>query len=91
VALPFTLKSIFLKAKEDLLWKLKFFTIQKYNLLPKKSSKKRNQNPSRYYYNSITNNLKFQHKPKIYIIFQKSSYDKIDLLLLLLLLLLLIT
>jgi len=87
VALPFTLKSIFLKAKEDLLWKLKFFTIQKYNLLPKKSSKKRNQNPSRYYYNSITNNLKFQHKPKIYIIFQKSSYNKIDLLLLLLLLL----
>jgi hypothetical protein len=44
--------------------------MQKYNL--QKKSSKRNQNPSRYYYNSITN-LKFQHKPK-YIIFQKSSY-----------------
>jgi hypothetical protein len=35
--------------------------MQIYNL-PKKPSK-RSQNPSRYYYNSITN-LKFQHKPK---------------------------
>jgi hypothetical protein len=63
-----------LKAKEEELWKLKSFTMQK-----KKSSKlssKRNQNPSRYY-NSITN-LKFQHKVKI------SSFEnphiKIDLL-----------
>jgi hypothetical protein len=31
-------------------------------LILKKSSKP-NQNPSRYYYNSVTN-LKFQHKPK---------------------------
>jgi hypothetical protein len=31
-ALPFTLKSMFLKAKEEL-WKLKYyFTMQKYNL-----------------------------------------------------------
>ncbi len=36
--------------------------MQKYNL-PKKSSK-RNQNPSKYYYNSILTNLKFQQKPK---------------------------
>jgi hypothetical protein len=36
-----------LKAKEEL-WKLKYFTMQKYNLLQKKSSK-RNQNPSRSY------------------------------------------
>jgi hypothetical protein len=37
VALPITLKSIS-KAKEEL-WKLNYFTMQKYNL-PKKSSKK---------------------------------------------------
>jgi hypothetical protein len=56
----FTLKSMYLKAKEEELWKLKYLTIQ--NILFKKSSK-RNQNPSRYY-NSMTI-LKFQHKPKI--------------------------
>jgi len=38
-----------------------------------KKSSKRNQNPSRNYYNSVTN-LKFQHKPKN-ISFQKSSYE----------------
>jgi len=38
-----------------------------------KKSSKRNQNPPKYYYNSIITNLKFQHKPK-YIIFQKPSY-----------------
>jgi hypothetical protein len=37
-----------------------------------KKFSKRNQNHSRYYYNSIITNLKFQHKPK-YLIFQKSS------------------
>jgi hypothetical protein len=31
VALPFTLKK-YLKAKEEELWKLKYFTMQKYNL-----------------------------------------------------------
>jgi hypothetical protein len=72
VALPFTLKKMDLKTKEEL-WKLKYFTIQKCNLHKKKSSK-RNQNPSRYY-NSRTN-LKFQHKPGKKIIFQKSSYKK---------------
>jgi hypothetical protein len=35
------------------------------NIIFKKSSK-RNQNPSRYYYDSITN-LKFQHKPKYHL------------------------
>jgi hypothetical protein len=59
-----------LKAKEEL-WKLKYFTMQRYNLQKKSST--RNPNPSRYYYNSIITNLKFQQKPK-YHIFQKSSY-----------------
>jgi hypothetical protein len=31
VALPFTLKSIYIKAKEEL-WKFKYFTMQKSNL-----------------------------------------------------------
>jgi hypothetical protein len=51
----------YLKAKEEL-WKLKYFTMQKYNL---QETSKRNQNPSRYY-NSIIN-LKFQHKPKYHL------------------------
>jgi hypothetical protein len=59
---------IYLKAKEEELWKFKYFTMQKCNL--QKKSSKRNQNPSRYHI-SITN-LKFQHKPNI--IFQKPSY-----------------
>jgi hypothetical protein len=54
----------YLKAKEEL-WKFKYFTMQKYNLQKKKSCK-RNQNPSRYYNNSITN-LEFQHKPKYHL------------------------
>jgi hypothetical protein len=53
----------YLKAKEEL-WKLKYFTMQKYNL--QKKSSKRNQNLSRYY-NSIKTNLKFQHKPKYHL------------------------
>jgi hypothetical protein len=53
----------YLKAKEEL-WKLKYFTMQKYNF-QKISSKKRNQNPSRDY-NSVTN-LKFQQKPKYHL------------------------
>jgi hypothetical protein len=67
-----------LNAKEEL-WKLKYFTIQKYNL--PKNPLKENQNPSRYY-NSIITNLKFQHKPKISSF--KNTHIKIDLLLLLL-------
>jgi hypothetical protein len=47
------------KAKEEL-WKLKYFTTQKYNLQknPLKETKILQDN-----YNSITD-LKFQHKPK---------------------------
>jgi len=67
------------KAKEEL-WKFKYFTMQKYNL-PQKNPSKRNQNPSRYYYNSvIITNLKFQHKPK-YISAFKNPHIKMDLLL----------
>jgi hypothetical protein len=73
MALPFTtLKKKYLKTKEEL-WKLKYFSMRKYNL--QKNSLKETLNPSRYYYNSLTN-LKFQQKPKN-IIFQKSSYKKI--------------
>jgi hypothetical protein len=36
----------YLKAKEEELWKLKYFTMQKYNF--QKNLLKRNQNPSRY-------------------------------------------
>jgi hypothetical protein len=43
-----------------------------------KKSSKRNQNPSRYYYNSVTN-LKFQHKPKLHL--SENPHTKIDLLL----------
>jgi len=56
-------------------------SISPYKNIVFKISSKRNQNPSRYY-NSIIANLKFQHKPKN-VIFQKTSYKKIDLLLLL--------
>jgi hypothetical protein len=52
--------------EEEELWKLKYFTMQKYNL-QKNPIKKKNQNPSRYYYNSIATNLKFQHKPKYHL------------------------
>jgi len=38
VALPFTLKSILGQAREEL-WKLKYFTMQKYNLLQKNALK----------------------------------------------------
>jgi hypothetical protein len=48
------------------------------NIIFKKKSSKRNQNPSRYH-NSNTN-LKFQHKPKYHL--SKILIQKIDLLLL---------
>jgi len=60
-ALPFTLKSI-LRQKKKNYGKTQIFHHAKNILIFKKSSKT-NQNPSRYY-NSITTNLKFQHKPK---------------------------
>jgi hypothetical protein len=57
------IKKKYFKAKEEL-WKLKYFTMPKYNL---QNILKKNQNPSRYYYNSIITNPKFQHKPKYYL------------------------
>jgi hypothetical protein len=67
------IKTKYLKAKEDLLWKLKYFTMQKY-YLSKQSLKRKPKYRSRYYYNSVTNlKFQFQHKQK-YIIFQKCSY-----------------
>jgi len=56
MALPFTLKW-YLKAKEEELWKLKYFTMQK--LQSSNNPLKETQNPS-IHYNSRTN-LKFQH------------------------------
>jgi hypothetical protein len=73
VALPFTLKK-YLKVKEEL-WKLKYISPCKNIIFKKINPLKQNQNPSRYYYNSITN-LKFQHKPKKYHLFKKSPYQK---------------
>jgi hypothetical protein len=67
---------MYLNAKEDL-WKLKYFTMQKYNL--QKKSSKRNQNPSRYY-NSITINLKVSTQAKMSSF--KNPHIEIDLLLL---------
>jgi hypothetical protein len=56
-------KNISLRQKKEL-WKLKYFTMPKYNL--QKNSSKRNQNPSKYH-NSIITNLKLQHKPKYHL------------------------
>jgi hypothetical protein len=59
----------YFKAKEEL-WKLKNFTMQKYNL------QKNPLKETKTFQNIVTlllGNLTFQHKPK-YIIFQKSSY-----------------
>jgi len=47
LVLSFVYIKKYLNAKEEELWKLKYFTKQKYNL-PKKKSSKRNQNPSRF-------------------------------------------
>jgi hypothetical protein len=61
VALRFTFKSI--KARRRIMENSNISPCK--NIIFKKSSK-RNQNPSRYY-NSITTNLKFQHKPKYHL------------------------
>jgi len=68
MALPIYIKK-YLKAKEELFRKLKYFTMQKYTL--QKNPLKENPNPSSYY-NSIITNLKFQHKPKYHL--SKSGY-----------------
>ncbi len=70
----------YLKAKEEELWKLKYFTIHAniYNL-QKILFKKKFKNPSRYYNLSFLcyfMNLKFQHKLKKISFFQKASYKK---------------
>jgi hypothetical protein len=63
----FTFKKYLKKAKEEEeLWKLKYNFTHAKTQSSKKSSKT-NQNPSRYYYNSRTTNLKFQHKPKYHL------------------------
>jgi len=51
--------------------------ISPYKAIIFKKYSKRNQNHSRYYYNSVTN-LKFQHKPKLSSF--KNPHTKIDLL-----------
>jgi hypothetical protein len=60
VTSPFTLKGILRQQKEEL-WKLKDFTMQKYNL--QKNPLKETKNPSKYY-NSITS-LKVSTQAKI--------------------------
>jgi hypothetical protein len=66
MALPFAFKK-YLKAKEEL-WKHSNIISPCKNILifKKKQFSNRNQNPSRYYYNPITN-LKFRHKPKYHL------------------------
>jgi hypothetical protein len=56
----------YLKAKEEELWKFKYFTMQKYNL-QKNSSKKETKSLQHFIINSIITNLKFQHKPKYHL------------------------
>jgi hypothetical protein len=70
IALPFTLKSILRKKKN-----YGNSNISPCKNIIFKNPFKRNQNPSTYYYNSITN-LKFQHKPKIPSF--KNPHIKID-------------
>jgi hypothetical protein len=78
VALPFTFKK-YLKTKEEELYENSNISPCKniYNL-PKQSSR-RNQNPSRYYYNSI---IKSQVSTQAKISPFKNPHIKIDLLLL---------
>jgi hypothetical protein len=62
------IKKLYLKAKRRRIMETQIFSpCKKYIIFPKKSFE-RNQNPSRYYYNSIKTNLKFQHKPKFQIL-----------------------
>jgi hypothetical protein len=63
MALPFTLKSMLRQKKKNYgnsnisPYKNKYFNL-------KKNPLNETKNPSRYYYNSIITNLKFQHKSK---------------------------
>jgi hypothetical protein len=78
LALPIYIKK-YLKAKKRRIMETQiYFTMQKYiNLQNNPLNKK--QNPSRYSYDSIITNLKFQHKQKISCL--KNPHIKMDLLL----------
>ncbi len=79
VALQFTIKSI-LRQKKNY-WNSNISSCK--NLIFKKSSKRNQNPPSRYYYNSIITNLKFQHKSQVSTQAKISSFKnpliKIDL------------
>ncbi len=62
-ALPFTLKLSILRQKKN----YGNSNISPCKNIIFKNSSKTNQNPSRYYYNSIITKLKFQHKPKYHL------------------------
>jgi len=65
----------YLKAqKKKELWKLKYFTMQKYNLFKKILSLKETK-ILKNIINSITN-VKFQHKPKLYHLSKKKIHIK---------------
>jgi hypothetical protein len=67
VALPFRLKSKYLKSKEELM-ETQIFHHAKIYLIFKKFLKKKNPKSFKVYYNSIITNLKFQHKkPKYHL------------------------
>jgi len=63
VALPFTFKKC-LQAKEEL-WKLKYFTMQIYNLQQILYKKPKILQDTQIYY--FITNLKFQYKPKYHL------------------------
>jgi hypothetical protein len=81
MALPFYIKK-YLKAKRRIMELKYLFHHAKIYLIFFKKSSKRNQNPSRYYYNSIITNLKFQHECKMSSF--KNAHIQVDPLLLLL-------
>jgi hypothetical protein len=62
VALPFTLKG---NLRQEKNYENSNISPCK-NIIVKKKSSKKLQNPSRYYYNSVTN-PKFQHKPEYHL------------------------
>jgi hypothetical protein len=63
MAFAIYIKKYYLKAKEEELWKFKYFTMQKYNLQKIKILYKKPKS-FKIYYNSIITNPKLQHKPK---------------------------
>jgi len=64
VAFAIYIKKVSVLRQKEELHKTQIFHHAKIESSKKKSSK-RNQNPSRYYYNSIITNLKFQTQAKI--------------------------